>query len=127
MIIKHLRYILAGLVLCISNPAFSENWQKIGKENGKTLYIDADDIRKENGFIFYTELIDFDESIYGALSRISEFKLNCLKNEIANLSVTSYTGQMGKYIVINEAKNPGIRFFDSSTSTTAKYVCSRAN
>ena len=34
--------------------------------------------------------------------------------EQANTSITSYTGQMGKYIVINEAKNDGTRFIELS-------------
>ena len=80
-------------------------------------------MKKQNGYVYYSELIDFEEAIYGALSRISTFKANCATMEQANISITSYTGQMGKYIIINEAKNDGTRFIKDSTSSTLKFAC----
>ena len=101
------------------------NWMKVGEENGDSLYVDVDNIKKSNGFVFYWELIDFKEAIYGALSRISKFKVNCVKKEKANLDITAYTGQMGKYIIINEGKYPGTLFFDASQSITMKFACDK--
>ena len=107
------------------SSAFAINWQKVDELNGKSFYVDIASIKKQNGFVYYSELIDFEEAIYGALSRISKFKANCVTMEQANLSITSYTGQMGKYIVINEAKNDGTRFVKESQSTTLKFACAQ--
>ena len=107
------------------SSALAINWQKIDELDGRSFYVDTATIKKQNGFVYYSELIDFKEAIYGALSRISKFKANCLTMEQANLSITSYTGQMGKYIVINEAKNDGTRFNKAPKSKTLKFVCAR--
>jgi len=45
--------------------------------------------------------------------------------EKASISITSYTGQMGKYIVINEAKNDGTRFIKDSQSSALKFACAQ--
>ena len=111
--------------LFVYSSAFAINWQKVDESKGKSFYVDVSNIKKQNGFIYYSELIDFEEAIYGALSRIKEFKANCATMEQANLSITSYTGQMGKYIVINEAKNDGTRFVKESQSSTLKFACAQ--
>ena len=107
------------------SSVFAVNWQKVDKLDGKSFYVDIASIKKQNGFVYYSELIDFEEAIYGALSRISEFKANCATMEQANLSIKSYTGQMGKFIVINEAKNEGTRFVKEAQSSTLKFVCAQ--
>ena len=104
-------------------PINPHNWQKVGKEKENTLYVDIENIKIDNGFVYYWELIDFKEAIYGALSRISKFKVNCDDQEKANLDVISYTGQMGKYIIINEGRYSGTDFFDASLSITMKFAC----
>ena len=103
-----------------TNPS---NWQKVGEENGNSHYVDIENIKSHEGFVYYWELIDFKEAIYGALSRISKFKANCTEKEKANLDVSAYTGQMGKHIKINEGKYSGTRFFGSSKSITMNFVC----
>ncbi len=109
----------------VSSSAFAVNWQKVDELDGKSFYVDVANIKKQDEFVYYSELIDFKEAIYGALSRISTFKANCTTMERANISITSYTGQMGKYIVINEAKNDGTRFIEGSQSSTLKFACAR--
>ena len=111
-------------VFVFSN-AFAADWQKVDELDGKSFYVDIANIKKQDEFVYYSELIDFEEAIYGALSRISTFKANCATMEQANISITSYTGQMGKYIIINEAKNDGTRFIKEPQSTTLKFVCTR--
>ena len=101
------------------------NWHKVDELDGKSYFVDTSSIKKQNNFVYYSELIDFKEAIYGALSRISTFKANCATMEKASISITSYTGQMGKYIVINEAKNDGTRFIEDSQSSTLKFICAR--
>ena len=115
------------IIVCLSFNVYAANWQKVERYNGKTFYIDIDSIKKQKDFVYYTELIDFKEAIYGALSRISKFKANCEKKEKANLSITSYTGQMGKYIIINEAKNNGTRFVKDPNSNIMKFACGYTN
>ena len=109
----------------VFSSAFAVDWQKVDELDGKSFYVDVANIKKQDEFVYYSELIDFKEAIYGALSRISMFKANCATMEQANISITSYTGQMGKYIVINEAKNDGTRFIEDSQSSTLKFVCAR--
>ena len=113
------------LTFFVCSSVFAINWQKVDKLDGKSFYVDIASIKKQNGFVYYSELIDFEEAIYGALSRISEFKANCATMEQANLSIKSYTGQMGKFIVINEAKNEGTRFVKEAQSSTLKFVCAQ--
>ena len=109
----------------VLSTAFAIDWQKVDELDGKSFYVDIASIEKQDEFVYYSELIDFEEAIYGALSRISTFKANCATMERANISITSYTGQMGKYIVINEAKNDGTRFIKDSQSSTLKFACTR--
>ena len=109
----------------VISTAFAIDWQKVDELDGRSFYVDIASIKKQGEFVYYSELIDFEEAIYGALSRISTFKVNCATMERANISITSYTGQMGKYIVINEAKNDGTRFIKDSQSGTLKFVCAR--
>mgnify|MGYP001367306779 FL=1 len=109
----------------VFSSAFAVDWQKVDELDGKSFYVDVANIKKQDEFVYYSELIDFKDAIYGALSRISAFKANCATMERANISITSYTGQMGKYIVINEAKNDGTRFIEDSQSSTLKFACAR--
>ena len=109
----------------IFSNAFAADWQKVDELDDKSFYVDAASIKKQDEFVYYSELIDFKEAIYGALSRISTFKANCATMERASISITSYTGQMGKYIVINEAKNDGTRFIEDSQSSTLKFACAQ--
>jgi len=119
------KYFVFASLLYISLDAYSADWQKVEESKGESIYVDVNSIEKLNGFVYYSELIDFKEAIYGALSRISEFKVDCEKKEKANLSITSYTGQMGKFIIINEAKNDGTRFIKSPQSITMRFACDR--
>ena len=120
-----MKFHLFFLTVFVFSSAFAVDWQKVDELDGKSFYVDVANIKKQDEFVYYTELIDFKEAIYGALSRISTFKANCATLEQANISITSYTGQMGKYIVINEAKNDGTRFIDDSQSSTLKFACAR--
>lgn len=105
------------------SSVYAVEWQKVDESDGRSFYVDIASLKKQDEFVYYSELIDFKEAIYGALSRISTFKANCATMEQANLSITSYTGQMGKYIVINEAKNNGTRFIKNSQSSTLRFAC----
>ena len=109
----------------VFSSAFAVDWRQVDELDGKSFYVDVANIKKQDKFVYYSELIDFKEAIYGALSRISTFKANCATMERANISVTSYTGQMGKYIVINEAKNDGTRFTKDSQSSALKFACAQ--
>ena len=107
------------------SSAFAIDWQKVDELDGKSFYVDIANIKKQDEFVYYSELIDFEEAIYGALSRISTYKANCATMERANITITSYTGQMGKFFVINEAKNDGTRFIKDFQSSTLKFACAR--
>ena len=121
-----MKFLLFCFTVFVFSSAFAADWQKVDELDGKSFYVDVANIKKQDGFVYYSELIDFKEAIYGALSRISTFKANCSTMERANISITSYTGQMGKYIVINEAKNDGTRFIKDSQSSTLKFACAQA-
>ena len=114
--------------LCFYINAFSANWKKVSEnDNGDSFYIDINNIKKSEEFIYYWELIDLKEPIYGALSSIRNFKANCSEEIKAMLSTSSYRGQMGKYILINEAKYNGTKFSDASKSTVMKFACGNIN
>ena len=120
-----MKFLLFCFTVFVFSSAFAADWQKVDELDGKSFYVDVANIKKQDGFVYYSELIDFKEAIYGALSRISTFKANCATMERASISITSYTGQMGKFIVINEAKNDGTRFIEDSQSRTLKFACAR--
>ena len=120
-----MKFHLFFFTIFVFSNAFAIDWQKVDELDGKSFYVDTASIKKQDEFVYYSELIDFEEAIYGALSRINTFKANCAAMERANISVTSYTGQMGKYIVINEAKNDGTRFIKDSQSSTLKFACAQ--
>ena len=67
------------------------NWQKIGEANGNSLYVDVANIKKHDEFIFYWELINFGEEIYGANSRVTKFKGNCLRKVQSKHEIISYS------------------------------------
>ena len=119
------KFFLIFFSVFVFSSAFAIDWHKVDEFDGKSYYVDISNIKKQDKFVYYSELIDFEEAIYGALSRIRTFKANCATMEQASISVTSYTGQMGKYIVINEAKNDGTRFIKDTQSNTLKFACAR--
>tara|TARA_Y200000002_G_scaffold364828_1_gene354160 strand:+ start:330 stop:701 length:372 start_codon:yes stop_codon:yes gene_type:complete len=123
-----MKKLLLLIFLCFSVNAFSASWKKVSEnDKGDSFYIDINNIKKIENFIFYWELIDLKEPIYGALSTIRNFKANCSKETQAMLSTSSYTGQMGKYILINEAKYNGTKFLNASKSTVMKFACGNLN
>ena len=123
-----MKKLLLLTLLCFSVNAFSSNWKKVSEnEKGDSFFIDIDNIKKQENFIFYWELIDLKEAVYGALSTIRNFKANCSEESKAMISTSSYTGQMGKYILINEAKYNGTKFIDGSKSAAMKFACNYKN
>ena len=123
-----MKKLLPLILFCFCINGYSSNWKKISEnQKGDSFYIDMNDIKKNNGFIYYWELIDLKEPVYGALSSIRNFKANCSEKRKAMLSTSSYTGQMGKYILINEAKYNGKKFSDASKSTVMKFACDHLN
>ncbi len=110
-------------ILFFSISAFAIEWHKVGEADGKSFYVDVDNIKQQSGFVYYWELVDFKEPIFGTLSTISKFKADCSKKKKAMLVTTSYTGQMGKYFVTNEAEYDGTSFADSSKSIQMKFAC----
>ena len=119
------KFHLFFFTIFVFSNTFAADWQKVDEFDNKSIYVDIASVKEHNGYVYYSELIDFKEAIFGALSRIKKFKAKCATMEQANLSIRSYTGQMGKYIVINEAKNDGTRFIKDSKSSTLKFACSR--
>ena len=121
-----MKKILLLTLLCFSINAAAINWQKVGEASGNSLYVDVDNIKKQNKFVYYWELVDFKEAIFGAYSSISKFKADCVDKKKALLIFNSYTGPMGKFRLINEATYDGTRFSDASHSIEMKFACDRA-
>ena len=123
-----MKKLLLLILFSFSVNAFSSDWKKVSEnQKGDSFYIDMKDIKKDKGFLYYWELIDLKEAVYGALSTIRNFKANCSEKSKAMISTSSYTGQMGKYILINEAKYNGTKFIDGSKSAVMKFACNYKN
>jgi hypothetical protein len=112
-------------LLCFSVNCYAVNWHKVGEANENSLYVDVDNIKKQNGFVYYWELVDLKEPKFGTLSTISRYKADCLNKKKAMLKTTSYTGKMGKYLITNEAIYDGKKFLDASLSIEMKFACER--
>lgn len=87
--------LLSLLGFCING--FSINWKKvIVDRSGDSYYVDVDNIKEQNGFLYYSRLEDYLEPRNGDYSFIRKFKVDCTKGKRIWLSDTFYNQPMGR-------------------------------
>ena len=87
--------LLSLLGFCING--FSINWKKvIVDRSGDSYYVDVDNIKEQNGFLYYSRLEDYLEPRNGDYSFIRKFKVDCAKGKRIWLSDTFYNQPMGR-------------------------------
>ena len=81
---------LFSIILLFSINSFAVSWKKLSEnESGSTFYVDVENIKKDNGFVYYWILIDYLKSTeIGTHSDISEYKVNCVDEKQTWLSNT---------------------------------------
>ena len=73
-----MKTILFSILVLFSVNAFSFNWKKVGEAQGNYIYVDVDNIKKHNGLVYLSTLIDlFEPSRSGANSYIHKWDTNC--------------------------------------------------
>jgi hypothetical protein len=75
------------------------DWKKYAYSEGygNTYYIDIDSIKKENGGIYFLNLVDLSKpDDYGDVSVIGYNKGNCAKDKLKTLTLKFYKQHMGK-------------------------------
>ena len=124
----NMKVILFTTLLLFSVNGFAFNWKPIIKnQGGDIIYVDVDNIKTHNGFVYYWQLMDYLEpNKYLHYSAISKFKVNCKKNEIIHLSIMFYERQMGKGKKMAELlpNNVIVPQKKSVADYTLKFVCS---
>ena len=123
--------ILLALVFTVtfSSPSFAE-WKKLGlNEFGHTIYVDFGSIRKQDGYVFWWQLVDLSKpDNEGHLSYTDFFQGDCNLFRFKTLSENHYKKPMGRGSdrTINPDK-PTWKYSppNSMIETALKSVCSR--
>ena len=98
-----MKFIIFSIFLLLSNNGFAFNWKKVVEDrSGDSYYVDVDNIKKNNGLVYYWRLEDFLEPKYGDYSFIRKFKVDCVKEKRTWLSDTFYNQPMGKGKITDE-------------------------
>ena len=102
-----MKTILFSILILFSINGFAFNWKKVGKDvEGNSYYVDASNIKKHNGLVYYWSLNDFLEPVTGPLGNINsviyKFKTNCEEEKQTGLNGTFYSQLMGKGRILYE-------------------------
>ena len=106
---------LIFLLLLVPIYGFSLSWKKVAENDVGNYYIDFDSIENKNGFIYYTDLVDFIEPFNGDYSAISRYAVDCKNESQKWLSLTTFNKSMGKGDINNESNPNEIIFPQSNT------------
>ena len=116
------------ILLLQSFPSFGE-WVKVDKNiRGDVFYVNFNNIKKHNGFIYYWELIDLlNPSPSGKFSYKSYYQLDCniFRRKTLNFSIYEEPMGKGKNFTFNPEK--GWEYPDDVESTqyvVMKKICS---
>ena len=103
------------IISLFSINGFAVNWKKLSEnKSGSSFYVDVENIKKHNGFVYYWILIDYLKSTkIGTSSDISEYKVNCVDERQTWLSNTFYSQPMAKGKIITE-KIPVWNYYGST-------------
>tara|TARA_A100001015_G_C14993486_1_gene715093 strand:- start:986 stop:1333 length:348 start_codon:yes stop_codon:yes gene_type:complete len=111
--------------MLLSINSFAFKWIKVAENELGKYYVDVDSIKKENGVVYYSDLIDYLQPFNDDYSAISKYKVNCEDEKQTWLNLTTYNQSMGKGI-INSKSNPDETIYPKSKTIyffIIKYVC----
>ena len=110
-----MKVIFFTTLLLFSINGFAFNWKKFSENRNGDLYLDIDNIKNRNRYVYYWIMGDLLEpmvSDFGPISSmISKYKVNCEAEKQTWLSVTLYSQSMGRGRIegettLNETKYP---------------------
>ena len=97
-----MKKIIFTTLILFSINSFAVNWQKVAQNETGNYFVDFDSIEKKEGFIYYSDLVDFVNPHNGNLSAISKYKVDCKEEKQIWLNLATYTQAMGKGKVNSE-------------------------
>tara|TARA_B100001115_G_C15625717_1_gene300469 strand:- start:295 stop:669 length:375 start_codon:yes stop_codon:yes gene_type:complete len=103
------------ILLVISLNGLALTWKKVAENEVGNYYIDFDSVKKRDGLVFYTDLVDFNEPYKNDQSAISSYAIDCEKEEQKWLSLTTYSKRMGNGVVNSRSKPNEIIYPQANT------------
>lgn len=98
-----MKKLLLFALLGFSINGFSVDWKKvIVDRSGDSYYVDVDNIKKQNGLLYYSRLEDYLRPRNGDYSFIRKFKVDCTMGKRTWLSDTFYNQPMGRGQITRE-------------------------
>ena len=125
-----MKKLLLTALLCFCVNAYAFNWKKVGESTkGNSHYVDVDNMKKHNGFLYYWSLGDWLEpNSVGTYSHINKFKVDCGEEKQTWLSATFYSQNMGKGRITSDSAINKIEYPkpNSIGYDVMKFACDRA-
>ena len=108
------KIIFLTLILYSIN-GFAVNWQKVAQNETGNYFIDFESVKKIEGLIYYSDLVDFIKPYNGNSSAISRYKVDCKEEKQTWLNLATYAEPMGKGKV-NSESNPNEEIYPKSNT-----------
>ena len=125
-----MKTILFSILILFSINGFAYNWEKITEtEEGHSLYVDVDTIKKHNGLVYFWMLVDrLEPTTIGVNSSISKFKVDCVIEKLTRINSTFYSQSMGRGKIITESTPENIQYPkpNSVGYVVMKFACKNA-
>ena len=125
-----MKVILFTTLLLFSINGFAYNWEKITEtEEGHSLYVDVDNIKKHNGLVYFWVLGDkYEQGENGVYSYVVKFKVNCEVGKQTELDATFFNQQMGEGRIVGKLNRNEINYPRPGTHgyIEMKYACDNA-
>ena len=124
-----MKKLLLTALLCFCVNAYAVEWEKAHENiSGDIYYVDVDNIRRHNGFVYYWLLTDYLEpSFRGNYSHIDKYKVDCVEEKKTRLSRTFYSQPMGKGRITDEiTERSRHNVLLGMYFVTMSFVCDRA-
>lgn len=125
-----MKYWLALLML-ISAPAWSGEWEKVAKSaaNGDVYYIDDETIKKDGSYRRFWLLVDLNtKGQFKELSAKIRVEVDCKEERSRFLALLLHSGNMGTGQVVQSVDEPGNWKYippKSNDSAVMLYVCKK--
>ena len=125
---------LIALLIIITFSSFSySEWSKVteSSSSGNTIYIDLARIEKIKNFIYYFSLTDYKKPVFGDLSVIVHYQVDCKNSRERGLNWIFYKHQMGQGRGVSESSYdkewtyPSDHGSSSSRGIVLKKVCEK--